>query len=72
MWCSVDSEAVFISFLWIVNCKENRLKINITPHVENLLVNLLRWNKIWYLEGYMFEQFFTTEKLWDGLPVFWK
>ena len=24
------------------------------------------------MEGHIFEKFFTTEKLLDGLPVFWK
>ena len=27
-------------------------------------------DKIWYLEGYIFEKFFTIKKFWDGLPVF--
>ena len=49
----------------IVCYNQNRLKINITPYGEMLLL-------VTNLEGYIFEKYFTIEKLWDGLPVFRK
>ena len=59
VWCWI-----FVAFivLFIVN----RLKINITSYGE-----------IFYYfnyqdKSYIFEKFFATKKLWDGLPVFRK
>ena len=55
--------------LTIQKSKENSFKTNITPHGETFDL-LIYWDKIWNLEGYIFEKLFNTEKLWDGLPVF--
>ena len=46
---------------------ENRLKINITPYGE-FFFNIQ--DKILNIEDYIFEKYFTTEKLWDGLLQF--
>ena len=45
--------------------------MNITPYGE-FFYKLTYRDKIWNLKGYIFEKYFTTEKLWDGLPVSWK
>ena len=53
----------------IVYCSGNRLKINMTPYLENVYYLTYR-DKIKNLVGYIFEKFFTTKKLWDELSVF--
>ena len=58
----------FLCFFCIVYCSENRHKINIAPYGENFYY-LTYQDKIQNLEDYIFKQFFTIKKHWDGLPV---
>ena len=43
--------------------------MNITPNGDFFISYR---DKIWILEGFIFEKIYTTEKLWDGLMVSWK
>ena len=57
--------SLFSLLFYIVNAKKTD-PVNITPVRMGIFlsVNLLK--------GYSFEKYFTSEKVWDGLPVFWK
>ena len=39
-------------------------------HMDKIFYYLAYQDKIWNLEGYIFEMFFTIKIFWDGLPVF--
>ena len=36
----------------------------------NFFYQLIYWDKIWNLEGYIFEKFFATLKFWDKSSFF--
>ena len=57
-------------FLYFLHCQEYRLEIIIYTIWGKVL--LTYWDKIWNLEGDIFEKYFTAEVLWDVLLVFWK
>ena len=69
---NVNFEAVFFAKkLTIWKAKKTVSKLA-SHHMGKICISVLNRDKIWNLEGYIFEEIFTTEKLWDGLPVFWK
>ena len=53
--------------LFIALKLESKLNLH---HIGEIFMSEL--TEIWNLAGYIFEKYFITEKLWDGLTVFWK
>ena len=68
--------SVFSAFLYcLLQRKDSKLTLhhmgnfllfNLTSYGEFFCYSICR-DKILNLEGYIFEKFFTTKKLWDGL-----
>ena len=63
--------SLFSLLFYIVNCKENMLKFNITPDREKFyqLPYSIKF-EIWRVT--VLKNTFITWKLWDVPPVLWK
>ena len=68
IWCNVKCSLPFFFFV-LFNAVTTDSKLTL-HHIWENFYYLTYEDKIWNLEGYIFEKFFTIKMFWDGRSVF--